>query len=103
MNCEDDGGRCSPDTRDPVEKLIEARITRRRLLKGVATTALVAAGGPLAGRMAWAAADPSTLRFAQPEQVLGKDDRIAPGYTADVLVRWGDPVLAGAPPFRPGA
>jgi secreted PhoX family phosphatase len=86
-----------------VEKLIEARITRRGLLKGVATTALVAAGGPLAGRMAWAAADPSTLRFTQPEQVLGKDDRVAPGYTAAVLVRWGDPVLAGAPPFRPGA
>jgi secreted PhoX family phosphatase len=103
MNCADDGGRCSPETNPAVETLIEARITRRGLLKGVATTALVAAGGPLAGRMAWAAADPSTLKFVQPEHVIGKDDRVAPGYTAKVLIRWGDPVLRGAPRFDPSA
>ncbi len=34
---------------------------------------------------------------------ISADDRVADGYRADVLIAWGDPVLPGAPPFRPSA
>jgi secreted PhoX family phosphatase len=83
----------------PLEELIVARLSRRAALGG-----LLAAGalGLLARPVRPArAAAPSTFTFTEAPRVIGADLQVASGYAADVLMRWGDPVLAGAPPWAP--
>ncbi|MCG6860366.1 MAG: PhoX family phosphatase [Chromatiaceae bacterium] len=86
--------------------LINARYNRRAMLKGaLGVTAMSAlAASPLAllasstERGNPAAAQ---LRFSEVEHGVDETHHVAPGYSADVLIRWGDPVLAGAPAFDP--
>jgi secreted PhoX family phosphatase len=87
----------------PLLELVEGRLSRRAALKAFVTTAAVGAfGSTLTSRFALAAAgDPSTLAFTPLEQVITQDHQVAPGYTAELLIRWGDPVLPGAPEFDP--
>jgi secreted PhoX family phosphatase len=83
----------------PLLELARARMSRRTALKGFVTTALVGAlGGTLTSRVALAA---SSLSFQSLPQTITEDMQVAPGYSAQVLIRWGDPVLSGAPAFDP--
>ena len=85
-------------------EVIAARYHRRDLLKGVlAVTAISATMGPLA--LAAGRAQASTGSFTFPEITAGVDEtHHAPeGYDAQVLIRWGDPVVKGAPAFDPQA
>jgi uncharacterized protein len=87
----------------PLLELAKTRMSRRTALKGFVTTAAVGAlGHTLTSRFAFAAeGSPSTLGFQSLEQVITEHHAVAPGYSANVLIRWGDPVLAGAPEFDP--
>ena len=87
----------------PLLELARTRMSRRTALKGFVTTAAVGAlGGTLTSRFALAAeGGPSTLGFTPLEQVIKDDHQVAPGYTAKILMRWGDPVLADAPEWAP--
>jgi secreted PhoX family phosphatase len=94
------------DTDNPtMGDIIEVRFNRRELMRGaLAVTAISATLGPLAlasSRKAQA----GTPSFGFTEVAAGVDPNhhIAPGYQADILIRWGDPVLPGAPTFDPGA
>jgi uncharacterized protein len=87
-------------------EIIAARYNRRDVLRGaLAVTAISATVAPLA----LAAADKAeaqtntTPSFNFKEIAAGSDDKmyVAEGYDADVLIRWGDPVLPSAPPFDP--
>ena len=43
----------------------------------------------------------SRFRFDEIEAGIDQHHHVAAGYDADVLIRWGDPVLPGAPAFDP--
>ena len=82
-------------------ELIERRLSRRDALRGLAATGT---GLALAGLPAIAPAQangPSTLTFKELGHTLDAADHVAEGYDIRVLVRWGDPVTAGAAPFDP--
>jgi uncharacterized protein len=85
----------------PLLELARARMSRRAAIKGFASAAAVGAlGGTLTSRIAMAAnGGISSLGFEPLAQIIKDDHQVAPGYTAKVLIRWGDPVLPGAPEF----
>ena len=83
----------------PLLEIARARMSRRTALKGFITTAAIGAlGGTLTSRVALAA---SSIGFESLAQTITEDMQVAPGYSAKVLIRWGDPVLPGAPAFDP--
>jgi len=84
--------------------VIAERLSRRDLMRGVlAVTAIGASISPLALARAQGGAGSSTPSFNFNELSAGSDARhhVAEGYDADVLIRWGDKVLADAPAFDP--
>jgi len=122
---EDDG--INPSTAPNLNEIVASRLSRREALVGLLATAGATgvAGAALAGTGA-AAGTPggtpgsggavqgalapvmgadtgSSLTFR--ELVAGVDltHAVAPGYEAEVLIRWGEPLVAGAPAFDPGA
>ena len=94
----------NPTTNELFRELAARRLSRRAVLAGAAAAAAIGSlSGGVSGRALAAAeaAAGSTLRFAEVAQ--GVDDRhhVAPGYRADVLIRWGDRVAGDAPAFDP--
>lgn len=98
----DDVGR-SPTDAPTIGDVIAARYHRRDLLQGALGVAAMAALTAPIVRAARASTATERTRFAFPEVAAGVDEQhhVAEGYDADVLIRWGDPVLPGAPPFDP--
>jgi secreted PhoX family phosphatase len=74
-------------------------------LWGAAAGALAPPLGGLGSRAVRAAMAGSAMTerftFAEIEHGVDETHHVAPGYTAEVLIRWGDPVVPGAPPFDP--
>ena len=89
----------NPSQEPSIGDLIDVRMSRRAALKGMAA-GLFALGGCATGTPG--AARPP-LAFAEVPRSLDATHHLPPGYAAQVLIRWGDPVRAGAAPFRPGA
>jgi len=86
----------------PFPEIVEARMSRRRILAGLgAAAAFGLVGQNMVSRRALAAAARSTLGFTETPHVYDSTHHVAPGYDAKVLLRWGDAVEAGAPPFDP--
>jgi secreted PhoX family phosphatase len=89
----------SPSTETTFAEIVERRYSRRQVFKGLAASAAVAAMAPALDARAQAGG--STLTFTEVAHGATKDHAVAPGYRADVLIRWGDPVVADAPKFDP--
>ncbi len=79
-------------------QVMARRIERRHFLKGAAVTAglLVVSTEAMTGQ-----ADASVNLGFTPVQLSSEDKIIVPpGYSSDVVIRWGDPIRAGAPSFN---
>ncbi len=80
------------------QDVLSRRLARREFLKGaIASASLLAVGAETPE----AVAQTRSLSFT-PIQ-LSTEDRIVttPGYSNQVVIRWGDPLLPGAPAFNP--
>lgn len=78
--------------------------TRRTLFKAVgAATAAGATAGLLPGCGTGGKADRDNLGFTEIPHALDAQHHLPSGYSADLLLRWGDPLTAGAAAFDPGA
>jgi secreted PhoX family phosphatase len=87
----------------PIETVIANRLSRRTALLGMSAAAgLGMFGGRMFGAGTAAAASPA-LTFSELSRVYDEKDHVAPGYTKQVLLRWGDPIMAGAGAFEPAA
>ncbi len=87
----------SPATGPTFGDVVTARVQRREVLRGLAGFA-VASG--LAGTAGRGSAQPASS-FGFTELPIGLDEKhhVARGYGAEILIRRGDPVLAGAPTY----
>ena len=90
------------------EELVERRYARRDILKSavaVGAVSAVAAGWIARSGSAAAQTTPAaaalTTKFAEVPHGIDETHHVAAGYRPDVLIRWGDPVEAGAPTFDP--
>lgn len=99
----------SPDGVDTIGDVIAVRYGRRDVLRGslgvvAATTlfgadALAASETGAAGNVA--AANAGGFEFTELSAGVDTTHHVADGFDAQVLIRWGDPVLADAPAFDP--
>jgi secreted PhoX family phosphatase len=95
----------NPSGNPTLGEVIAARFNRRDLLRGaLAVTAISATVSPVALAVSDKAhAQGMKTSFDFKEVTAGSDEHhyVAEGYDADILIRWGDPVLPGAPAFDP--
>ena len=86
------------NTPPTIGQLIERRLNRRDALRGLGTAGVFAAAGPALAQ----STGPSSLTFKELSHTLDATQHVAEGYDMQVVIRWGDPVVAGAPAFDPG-
>jgi uncharacterized protein len=87
-----------------IGEVILARFSRREVLRGVTAVAALASLAPLGtavfARNVWAG-DAPALDFEEVPHGNTETHAVPEGYRAQTLIRWGDPVEAGAPAFDP--
>ncbi|MEO5758797.1 MAG: PhoX family phosphatase [Mesorhizobium sp.] len=101
---ENEGPATNPTDNRTMGEIIAARFSRRDVLRGsLAVSAIAATVGPLALLSAEnaRAAEGSAFSFDELEAGIDDNHHVAPGYDADVLLRWGDPLFADSPEFDP--
>jgi secreted PhoX family phosphatase len=90
-----------PASAPAIQDIISARLSRRSALLGAAAAA---GAGMFGGRLfggAPAQAAAAGLGFTELARVYDEQDHAAPGYAKQVLIRWGDPLVKGAPALDP--
>ncbi|MDX8532107.1 PhoX family phosphatase [Mesorhizobium sp. VK25A] len=101
---DNDGPPVNPTDNRTMGEIIAARFSRRGFLMGsLAVSAIAATVSPLALVAADEARASEASAFKFDELEAGIDDKhhVAPGYDADVLLRWGDPLFTDSPEFDP--
>jgi len=101
---ENDGPPVNPTDNRTMGEIIAARFSRRGFLMGsLAVSAIAATVSPLALIAAGEAraAEGSAFKFDELEAGIDDKHHVAPGYDADVLLRWGDPLFSDSPEFDP--
>lgn len=101
---DDEDNETNPGTGPTIGDVIAERLDRRDLMRGLLASTVLAAALPagfMAARPAEAREAKSAFRFKEVTAGVDGDHHIAEGYRADILIRWGDPILADALPFEP--
>jgi secreted PhoX family phosphatase len=93
----DDDTVSNTSTATPMSRLMQTRLTRRDALKGMAAAGVYGLFGCATGNSTRTAG----LTFTESGRFLDATHHVAPGYNVQVLLRWGDPILKGAPAFNP--
>ncbi len=89
-------------TAPTIGDVVKARLGRRDMMRGaLAVGAVSAVMGPAVLASRTARAQDSRFVWDEIEHGVDETHHVAPGYDANVLIRWGDPVLPGAPAFDP--
>ena len=83
--------------------VIDKRLSRRGFLGGLAATSgLMASGCASTGAVARPeTGETSVFAFQEITRGLDETHHIPDGYTADLLIRWGDPLFSDSPTFDP--
>ncbi|MGS2722561.1 PhoX family protein [Porticoccus sp. GXU_MW_L64] len=82
------------------DQILQRRLSRRSALKGLGATTAAVAGGSVTLALSGCNGDkgkPAALEFKELPHGYDASHHVADGYSADVLIRWGDPVLPDAP------
>jgi uncharacterized protein len=86
-----------------IAEIIEMRLTRRAALKGIGAGSVFGLFGCSTLGPAPGGGDGSVpLTFAEVGRSNDATHHVAAGYTAQVLIRQGDPIRRGAPQYQPG-
>jgi uncharacterized protein len=93
----------SPDTEPTIGEVIQQRLGRREVVRGLLASTAIAAVLPseLTAPPAAAAATGETFSFNELKRGVDETHHVAEGYEATVLLRWGDPIFADSPAFDP--
>ena len=90
-------------TSPPIRSIIAERVSRRGFLLGAGTSLGAVAAGGFVGSLfsgaAHAQAAASSLTFTELTRIFDQTHHVADGYKAEVVVAWGDPMVAGDAPF----
>jgi secreted PhoX family phosphatase len=92
----------NPSREPSIAEIIEARMSRRTALKGLAAAGAIGLFGCATPASRRAAGD-APLTFTESGRFLDETHHAAPGHDVQVLIRWGDPVFRAGPQFKPGA
>lgn len=94
----------NPSQAPTLGDVINQRFSRREILKGALGVVAIGALAPLPlMRNADAAEKIDSFAFMGIEHGADQTHHVAPGYSADVLMRWGDSAVPGAQVFDPMA
>ncbi len=92
----------NPSTTATFGEIVQRRFGRRDVLRGtLAVTAMGAIAGPIAFGGREARADSQAFDFEEIQHGVDETHHVAPGYQAEVLIRWGDPIFPDSPAFDP--
>ncbi len=86
-----------------LDDIIALRMHRRAFIGGVSAAAALSASG--CAKSAMDSAEPDAAPFLFQEIARGMDEthHMPPGYAADLLIRWGDPLFDDSPAFDPSS
>jgi secreted PhoX family phosphatase len=82
---------------EPFGDVVSRVVSRRTMLKGSAFAVVVLGTGCTVGETTGASSHP--LSFTPIEPGMADDVVVPDGYGYEVLLRWGEPIVAGAPAF----
>ncbi len=86
-----------------IADIVEARLSRRGFLGGLAATSSLLATGCATEAISAGAPTNENPRFAFDEITRGMDEthHVPNDYTSDLVLRWGDPLFSDSPVFDP--